>query len=322
MSRGDDAVGADLGVVAHPAQQPVGDAGRAARAAGDLVRAVGFESHVEQPRRAGQHLLQFGGVVEVHVPGEPEAVAQRAGEQTGAGGGADQRERSELERDRRCARPLADDHVDPEVLHRQVEQLLGRAGDAVDLVDEQHLAIGEAGQQCGEIAGPLDGRTAGDPDRRAELGGDDHGEAGLAEPGWPGEQHVVRRPGALQGALQHQLELLAHLRLADELGQPLRAQRRLDLALLLDRQRRRRGPRPARSPDTPARPPGEWCVTPRVARYNAPLDGFRTTRGGVGVSHRARPSSWMLRRSSAGTSGWTAPMSSGATRRLRRRPHR
>jgi hypothetical protein len=38
---GDLAVGLDLGEIAHAAQQAVGDARRAARAAGDLDRAVG-----------------------------------------------------------------------------------------------------------------------------------------------------------------------------------------------------------------------------------------------------------------------------------------
>ena len=126
--------------------------------------------------------------------GEAEPVAQRAGEQAGPGGRADQRERRQVERDRGRARALADDDVDPEVLHRHVEQFLSRPGDAVDLVDEQHLALGEAGEQRGQVAGALDRRAAGHPDRRAELGRDDHREAGLAQPGRPGQQHVVRRP--------------------------------------------------------------------------------------------------------------------------------
>ena len=46
------------------------------------------------------------------------------------------------------------------------------------------------------IAGP-----AGDPEGRAQLGGDDHGEAGLAQPRRPGQQHVVRRPAAPQRAV-------------------------------------------------------------------------------------------------------------------------
>jgi hypothetical protein len=135
---------------------------------------------------------------------------------------ADQRERGEVERDRRRARAFADHDVDTEVLHGHVEQLFGGTGDAVDLVDEQHLALGEAGEQRGQVAGPLDRRPAGHPDRRPELGRDDHGEAGLAQPGRSGEQDVVGWPPPAQCRFQHQLQLLAHLRLPDELGERLR----------------------------------------------------------------------------------------------------
>ena len=154
--------------------------------------AVGAQVDVEDAGRAAQHPLQLGGLVELHVRGEPEPVAQRAGERPRPGGGPDQRERGDVERDRRGAGSLADHDVDPEVLHREVEHLLGGAGDAVDLVDEQHVARDEVGQHRGEVARPLQGGPAGEPDRRAELGGDDHREAGLAQPGRPGEQHVVR----------------------------------------------------------------------------------------------------------------------------------
>jgi hypothetical protein len=46
---------------------------------GDLDPALVGESHAEQPRRPAQNLLELGGLVEVEVPGEPEAVAQRPG---------------------------------------------------------------------------------------------------------------------------------------------------------------------------------------------------------------------------------------------------
>jgi probable phosphoglycerate mutase len=49
----DAAVGLDLGVVAHAAQQAVGDARRAARAAGDLQRAAGVDRHVRAARPSG-----------------------------------------------------------------------------------------------------------------------------------------------------------------------------------------------------------------------------------------------------------------------------
>ena len=55
-------------------------------------------------------------------------------------------------------RALADNDVDAEVLHRQVQHLLGRPRDAVDLVDEQHVALDEVRQHRGQITRPFQRR--------------------------------------------------------------------------------------------------------------------------------------------------------------------
>ena len=143
-------------------------------------------------RRDDRLELVVGVVVE---PGdEAEAVAQRPGDQPGAGRGADERERRQVEPDRRRRRTLADDDVELEVLHRRVEDLLDGARQAVDLVDEQHVAVVELGEDGRQVAGPLERRTGGDVQVHAHLDGDDAGQGGLAEPGRPGEQQVVGRP--------------------------------------------------------------------------------------------------------------------------------
>ena len=125
------------------------------------------ELDAEQAGGAVHDLVELVGLVELQVGGEAEPVAQRAGQQPGAGGGADQRERRDLERDGGRARALADDDVDPEVLHRHVEHLLGRPRHPVDLVDEQDVAVVQPGQDRGEVAGVGDRRAAGEPQRRA-----------------------------------------------------------------------------------------------------------------------------------------------------------
>lgn len=98
----------------------------------------------------------------------------------------------------------------------------------MDLVEEQHLALLERGEDGREVAGVLDGGAAGDADGGAHLGGDDHREGGLAEAGGAGEQHVVGGGAARAGGTQDEVELLADLLLADELVQVLGAQGRLD----------------------------------------------------------------------------------------------
>jgi hypothetical protein len=149
-------------------------------------------------------------------------------EQTRAGGGADQRERRDLQRDRGGAGTLADDDVDPEVLHRHVEHLLGRTRHPVDLVDEQHVAVVEAGEDRRQVARVGDRGTGGQPQRRLHLGGDDHRQRGLAEPGWSREQHVVGGPPPGAGRLEHQGQLLADALLADHLVEGARPQRLLE----------------------------------------------------------------------------------------------
>ena len=195
----------------------------------------------------------------------------------GAGGGPDQRERGDVERDRGGAGPLADDDVDAEVLHREVEHLLGGPGDAVDLVDEQHVAGREVGQHRGEIARPFQGRAAGEPDLCAELGGDDQREAGLAQPRRPGEQHVVGRVAAPPRPLQHQRQLLAHPGLPDELGERPRPQAGLDLQLL-----RLRGGRQL-SHDAPVHPQA-------TGRTSHPLHLFAPRRRGAEVGRKGAKS--------------------------------
>ena len=175
-----------------------------------------------------EHLLELALVVELEVRGESEPVAQRIRQQSGSGRGADEGERRQIERDGCRASALADHDVDAEVLHRQVQHLFGRPRHPVDLVDEEHLARHERRQHRRQVAGVLDGRTARHAQRTAALVRDDHRERGLAESGRTGEQDVVGRAVLHRRRLQQQLELPAHLRLTDELGERARAQRALE----------------------------------------------------------------------------------------------
>ena len=169
--------------------------------------------------------------------GETEPVAQRTRQRTGTGGRAHQRERRDIQRNRRGTGTFPDHDVDAEILHREVEHLLGRPGDAVDLVDEQHIVLDEVRQHRREIAGPLERRARGHPQRRAQFGGDDHRQRRLAQAGRAGQQDVIRCATTVLGALDDQLQLLANPGLADELPQRPRTQAGVDVALT-DGQRR------------------------------------------------------------------------------------
>ena len=147
--------------------------------------------------------------------------------QAGPGGGADQRERREVDLDRARRRALADDEVELEILHGGIEDFLDRRIEPVDLVDEQHVALFEIGEQRREVAGLGDHRARGGAEIDAELARDDLGERGLAEAGRADQQHVVERLAAALRRLDEDAEIGPRLLLADELGEPLRAQRGL-----------------------------------------------------------------------------------------------
>ena len=132
--------------------------------------------------------------------------------------------------------PLARDDVEREVLHRRIKDLLDGAGQAVDLVDEQHVARAEVRQQRREVAGLFDRRAARDAQVHAELVRDDARERRLAEARRTVEQHVVERLIAPARGLDVDGQIALGLLLAGIVGQQLRAQ--ADLALVLRRQAR------------------------------------------------------------------------------------
>ena len=116
---------------------------------------------------------EIGRLVVVEAGDEAEAVAQRTGDEAGARGRADEREAREVESQRPGRRALADHDVELEVLHRRVQHLLDGAREAVDLVDEEDVAVVEVGQDRGEVAGPFERGPARDPQRDLQLGRDD-----------------------------------------------------------------------------------------------------------------------------------------------------
>ena len=82
----DGAVAAHLGEVADPAQQAVGDAGRAPGPAGDLAGARRRRSRTPRmPAARVDDGLEVAGVVVVEPGDQAEAVAQRAGDRARCG---------------------------------------------------------------------------------------------------------------------------------------------------------------------------------------------------------------------------------------------
>src|ERR1700751_2619612 len=91
--------------------------------------------------------------------------------------------------------------------------------------------LDEVGQHRREIAGAFQRRPGCHPQRRPEFGGDDHCQRRLAQSGRAGQQNVIRCAAAVFGALDDQLQLFTHPRLADELLQRAGPQADVDIPL-------------------------------------------------------------------------------------------
>ena len=225
MARVDPPLALDHREIDHPAQEPAGDARSAAGAAGDLLGAVRGGVGPQQPRRPGDDLDELVHGVELEPGRDAEPLAERRGQQAEAGSGADEGEGLELDPHGARRRPLADDEVEPEVLERRVEDLLDHRVQPVDLVDEEHVAGVEVGQDRRQVARTRQHRARGGAEAYPELARHDLRERGLAEAGRAVEERVVHRLAAAAGALDEDGEVGARRLLADELVQRLRPQR-------------------------------------------------------------------------------------------------
>ncbi len=101
----------------------------------------------------------------------------------------------------------------------------------MDLVDEEHVPRLERREDRGDVL-LLERRPRDRAETDAELFAHDLRERRLAEPGRPGEQHVVERLLPLLGGVERDPQLLLDALLPDELLEPARPERPLDLLVL------------------------------------------------------------------------------------------
>src|SRR4051794_37116822 len=229
--RRDDALVAHLRDIAYAPQDAVRDPRRPPRAAGDELGRVVPDLDAEDARRATHDRGQLHGVVVVEAKRQTEPVAERRRQQAGPRRRPDQRERRQVEREGPRGRPLPDDDVEPEVLERRVEDLLCRAIQAVDLVDEEDVARLQGCQDRRDVAFALERRACDLADPDAELVADDLGERRLPEPRRACKEHVVERLAACLRGVEGDLQLLLHALLPDEVAERARPERPLDLLL-------------------------------------------------------------------------------------------
>src|SRR3546814_4017274 len=134
---------------------------------------------------------------------DAEAIAQRRRQQPLPRGRADQREAWQIDADRARRGAVADHQIERAILHRGVEHFLDRGLEAVNLVDEEDVAILQIGEERGEIARFGDYGARGDAETDPHLERDDLSQRGLDEP---------RR--AEERSEEHTTELQSHMRIS------------------------------------------------------------------------------------------------------------
>jgi hypothetical protein len=111
---------------------------------------------------------------------------------------------------------LTDDDVELVVLECCVEFFFEDGLEAVDLVEEEDLAVADVGEDGSEVALDLEGGAGSLLEADVELIGDDGGEGGFAEAWGTEEEDVVEGFAAGFGGFKGDGELLFGFGLADE----------------------------------------------------------------------------------------------------------
>ena len=97
----------------------------------------------------------------------------------------------------------------------------------MNLIDKEHIAPAEIGQQRSQIAGLFDRGPGGDTHVDTHLIGDNGGERCLAESRGSVQKHMVKGLPSHLGGIDEDAEIILGLLLADVLGDGARAQRTL-----------------------------------------------------------------------------------------------
>ena len=156
----------DLGEVANPAEQCIGDPGSSSRPRGNFERTCTFDRNFQQARRTFDDLSQFVVSVIIEAIGQPETRSKWSSQHAGARRRPDERKSWQVDLDRPRRRAGIDNDVQPEIFHRRVEILFDGRVQPVDFVDEKDVAFLNVGENPCEIARLFNLGTG----RRVKLG--------------------------------------------------------------------------------------------------------------------------------------------------------
>src|SRR6266404_868519 len=117
-------------------------------------------------------------LIKIEAMDDTETRTERRGDQSGAGGGADQREMVQMKWVNARARSLSDDQVDAKILHRGVQDFFDGGLQAVNFVEEKYFAGFQRGKNRGQITFAIEQRARAGFDWNIQFIGDNLRKSG------------------------------------------------------------------------------------------------------------------------------------------------
>ena len=174
-----------------------------------------IDRNFDEASAARDDLLKvFDGII-IEPHDVSETRQQRSGEEPCARGCADERKWFECQLNGRRVGTIARHDVDLEGFDRGIEALFDGRREAMDFINEEHVASFELCQKSGECAFVLDRRTARGVQRDAHLARDDMGERGFTETRRSTKKRVINGFTSTLRSLDKDLQVLTVFVLTD-----------------------------------------------------------------------------------------------------------
>jgi hypothetical protein len=216
---GDAATCAHFGEITRASKKAIGDARRSTAASGDFFSTSIVHLNVQNFGGAVEDDEQIFRFVKIEAMHNAEARTKRRGDESGTGGGADEREMIQVEGMNARARPLSDDEIDAKVFHGRVKNFLDGGLQAMNFVEKENLLGLKRGEYGREVSFAFEKRTSAGFYGDVELVGDDLSERGFSESRRAIEKNVIERFAAIAGGFEGDGDIFLDALLTDVFGE-------------------------------------------------------------------------------------------------------
>lgn len=166
--------------------------------------------------RSVEDVFECGNVVIVEVTVDAKPRAQGGCKQAHPCGGAYECKGVQVDLYASRIGARVDHDVDAVIFHGGVQVFFHDGIEAVDFIDEQHIAGIQVGKQTGEVAWFFEDGPGGHAQGTVEFLGDDVGKGCFSQAGRTVQQHMIERIATLFGGLNEDLKVVYNFLLTAE----------------------------------------------------------------------------------------------------------